>query len=499
MTIGSWRGAAALLGLTFVIVLATVARMAAQPADPAKLKEGCKVISPDTVVSTITPGDLTNSLPCEETFGAAPPPNAPLDAAQKRLQKGFDFLSWLTFFALNAPADGRDITALSSDPTKDAPAKWEHLVNFRQLADVMRPGPLTLDDWGKRVVPEACKAKFKDGMMVLHLIEEAFNQPFKSGPLIDQNGRYALFDILMNETMFKYIVDNGLGTKAGQAGKPADFVVDFPVGANAARPGAPPKPGIDPAGQIGALMLKVSWKVLDPVKDADLAGKIHTVTALLYTPASNDPKRPATCSDPKKLGLIGFHAGHKTQNRRQWIWTTFEHVQNVPEQADVKAFVADPQKKLPQPRYFFFDVGNPTLPDNRTPPRPWDPSEEPFRDGFKSQITRVIPVTVDTHKMNQEFQSRVKGTVWENYMLVSVQWPSDFACSSNPKQNDPIKQPDMTCAPVPFYLANATLETFSQGSTPLASSSCMSCHNNATSYQRPAAQSDFTFILEKAP
>jgi hypothetical protein len=67
------------------------------------------------------------------------------------------------------------------------------------------------------------------------------------------------------------------------------------------------------------------------------------------------------------------------------------------------------------------------------------------------------------------------------------------------------KQPDMNCAPAPTFLANSTLETYSQGEVPQASSSCMGCHGNATSYQRPNStngvyfnQSDFTFMLEKA-
>jgi hypothetical protein len=66
----------------------------------------------------------------------------------------------------------------------------------------------------------------------------------------------------------------------------------------------------------------------------------------------------------------------------------------------------------------------------------------------------------------------------------------------------------MNCAPAPTFLANSTLETYSQGDVPLASSSCMACHGNATSYQLslPNAkredkffnQTDFTFMLEKA-
>jgi hypothetical protein len=484
MADSQWRGASVLLTLTFVLAISAVSRMEAQPNDPALIQPQCNPRSPDTAINSLTPAELTNSLPCAEVFGAFPPPPPPLDSTAPVLQKGFDFLSWMSFLALNAPVDGHDITAVS-----DAPAKWEDPRNFRQLAEVMRDPkrPLTKADWGRRELPDLCKPKFKDGMIVLHVIEEAFNQPFRTGPLIDQNGRYALFDILMNKTMFDYIVDNNLFTQAGQVSRPADFVVDFPSGANVNNA---PLPGMSVKGQVGSIMLKVSWKILDPVKDKDLDGKIHKAKALIFMPP--EPGKPATCSDPVDVGLIGFHLVHKTASRRQWIWTTFEHVQNAPEERALK----DPAKLLT--KYLFFDVANPKGPFNQTPDRPWDPREQPFRDGFKSQITRVIPVPDDTQKMNGDFQARLANTVWKNYMLLNTQWPSTPGCSSNPVQDSKGKQPDMTCEPVPTFLANSTLETFTQGSTPLASSSCMSCHNNATSQQRPAAQSDFTFILEKA-
>jgi hypothetical protein len=78
-----------------------------------------------------------------------------------------------------------------------------------------------------------------------------------------------------------------------------------------------------------------------------------------------------------------------------------------------------------------------------------------------------------------------------------------------------------------MYLANSTLETYSQTdnkiekqtdengvlpddlAVPLATSSCIACHSNAVGFQRTASnreggrpnlnQSDFTFMLEKAP
>jgi hypothetical protein len=139
-----------------------------------------------------------------------------------------------------------------------------------------------------------------------------------------------------------------------------------------------------------------------------------------------------------------------------------------------------------------------------------------FHSAFKSQITRTIPLTDATKNMNARFQDLLKNTVWKNYILLSTQWPSGFPCGQQVAKVDPgptpntdfEKQPDMTCAPAPTFLANSTLETYSQGSVPLASSSCMDCHGNAVSYQRRPAnakpedkyfnQSDFTFMLEKA-
>src|SRR5471030_2729795 len=108
-------------------------------------------------------------------------------------------------------------------------------------------------------------------------------------------------------------------------------------------------------------------------------------------------------------------------------------------------------------------------------------------------------------------------------MLLTTQWPSRTsaanACTGlrSPNPGEPLpntdfqKQPDMNCSPVPTFMANSTLETYSQGDIPLASSSCIACHGNAVGFQtnpKPGEvpdpgqlhlnQSDFTFMLEKA-
>jgi hypothetical protein len=447
---------------------------------------------------------LHSGLPCAETVDT----NGPDPTGLQNLQHGFDFISWRTFIALNSPADGTNVDIEHSQP--DTPTQWEDMKNFKQLLDVMLPPNVKPPVWGKtaeereaeklRLMPAACVPQYKTGMMVIKMIEETFNQPFKTGPLIDQDGHYALFDILMNKAMFDYISENHLFSKPGQQEQiRSGLAIDFPSGQN-------PDPVKHIEGGAGAIMIKVSWKILN--QDEIRSRKFHTVNALVSLPQPDPNVRPPCL--PETLGLVGFHVVHKTVGRPQWIWTSFEHVDNVPEQREVDA---GPLAR----RFSFFDhsCSADTCKPNQTPPWPWEP--DPARDlkfhgSFNSQITRVTPLTDATVEINTAFQKLLNGTVWQNYMLISTQWPSNFDCTKLRSANttfpftDFRKQPDMTCAPAPTFLANSTLETYSQGDVPLASSSCIGCHGNATDFQTAPAnanavhfnQSDFTFMLEKA-
>src|SRR5262249_25103524 len=101
--------------------------------------------------------------------------------------------------------------------------------------------------------------------MVIEMIEESFNEPFKTGPLIDQQGNYAIFDILMKKSMFDYIQKHNLQSKAGQQSKEnATLKVDFPAGANKGQPAQTNMPPGDP----GAVMIKVSWSARHASREA---------------------------------------------------------------------------------------------------------------------------------------------------------------------------------------------------------------------------------------
>jgi hypothetical protein len=435
-----------------------------QPTDPKR-----------RIARKIGPELLTSGQPCAQIASGL---GLLIDNSLGNRQRSFDYYSWLTFLALNSPADGKTI-GQGPRPGGDAATKWESVSNYRQLADVMLDKGVK-PTWGERIVPDACKALDAPDKMIVKLGEAAWNQPFKTGPLIDQNGNYAVFDILMNQPMFDFIDQNGLYSKQGQERFDNDVV--FPLGNN------PVSNATDPTknapGRMGAVMIKVSWRILDPEKDKALMAKFHTVDALIYFPGPPATKTGPTCV-AKTLGLIGFHVGHKTQFAEQWAWTTFEHVANAPDEEQVA-------KKTLQPPYSFYNPGCPTCPVNQTPPDPWDPPASlKFPTNDKSQVVRIKmlpgPVLQEVADLNRQFRALLKGTVWENYMLLATQWPAVHDSKT-----------DCNGSPAPTYLANTTLETYSQGRVPLASSSCMACHGNATTQHVPATPSDFTFILEKA-
>ena len=435
-----------------IIVIAAALVLSAEPQNPSS--------PPPIVLSSAIPGDVnvTAKTVSIEAF-----------------QPDFDVYSWNTFIALNWPPgpDGNADPKKTLGSNGDNDTVWEH---YRDVSDIFLPGGARPTWNGPGNIPDACKSLNKGSLPVVTLMQigknlltptvvAATSQPFNTGPIIDQHGVFTRFQIVVNKTMFDYILSNSLYSKAGQ--KAFTPPVNFTSGS------------IDSTGKTlveGAIMVKTAWKVIAPADKA----RFHSENVLVYTPASENPKYPARCTK-QTVGLVGMHIGHKTQAAPQWLWSTFEHVDNVPTDADVKS------GKL-KASYSYYNPKCKTCKVNQVPPRPWDPT---MVSTFHSQIVRMnqfnLPIyAASAAARNADAQVLLKGvnpkSVWQNYELISTMWPTD------PKQ--PFG------APAPTFLANTTLETYIQGTVPNVSSNCIECHNNAT--MTVPVPSDFTYVLQRA-
>ncbi len=217
--------------------------------------------------------------------------------------------------------------------------------------------------------------------------------------------------------------------------------------------------------------------------------------------ASADSRTPATdvfLGDAKNLGAPSTRTGMVRQfdsgialsrpqyvaasqllsssvKAARWIWSTFEHVDNAP----------DAGETMLKPRHNFNDPTKPQ-PTSGFGFRP--PTNDPVANPTTpTQITRVLNnnlITAPwTKNLNAAMQTRLAGTVWENYRLVSTQWPAP--------RGGPI---------IPCQLTNTVAETYIQNDS--FSASCMRCHGVAqTAGTTKAGQTrpaNFSYLLQMA-
>lgn len=392
--------------------------------------------------------------------------NAKPPFSLESLQDDFDEFSWQSFIALNWPAnaDGTPNTNLTIGEQQAGANVWQL---WKSSREVFLPNGAKPNAWGEvENVPKVCRnlseEELKKGIIQLTQVGKTPNvldesgEPFQTGPLIDQNGQYTRYEILVNEIMFDYIVDNKLYNHEGQEAFNQD--ANFP--------GSVPN-----TDTMGAIMVKAAWVKMGGKYDKS---KFHTTYALVY----NNPEEQEGVEEACELvevGLVGFHIGHKTKSDPQWIWSTFEHVDNVPTKGEAR-----------NKDFYNYYSADSDYPVNEPPARPWDPAT---KYTTPSQIERVIPITKEAQAINKKWQdalrAAVPNNVWANYELVSTQWPTK-----------PESVTDPAGAPAPPFLSNTTLESYIQGKIKQTSSSCINCHNNAS--MTNGKFSDFTYLLQRA-
>jgi len=405
--------------------------------------------------------------PC--SLGASwgsPPSGIPVDVCgSDPHQANFNALAWEMFKFLVWPASSkqrgeadtsRKITDMRGPRTFETlKADWEIF-----LPNAFKPNPW--ETYPGVAGPCTNHPKIRPGELVLASfsefgnLREVDNTPGLTNVLVAQNWTYVRYLAAYNKEVFNTIVGHKLYN--------SDIVREIvpPL------PGSPvPAVAIQPSG---ALTVKSAW--IELPKGNDRPGK-HIDASRFYV------RRDAWLQDPQTracrtatVGLVGLHIAFKTQSRPQWIWSTFEHIDNVPEQGDRsgKTYTFNNGDGThmtddPEPMYQFPRPAG--APGPGVPPKPF-------------QVERLQQISSDTLNANQDSQAKLRklGSVWRYYKLVMTQWP---VVPSAPDEDASRAFPMPFCSgrAVPAAI-NTTMETFLQTKQHCDQRlTCMGCHNAA--------------------
>ena len=362
-------------------------------------------------------------------------------------------LSWQVFKFLVWPAVSGDRG--KSDTTKpitsmQGPRVFE---TFKASWEIFRPNAPDPGPWNAYPSPEPCSNQqdVRPGEPVLASFSKFGNIKTGGGAtdshvLVAQNGTYVRYQAGYNDVIFEKIKRSRLHDAA------------FVRTVHDVRDGE--RLPDDTDSPDGAMIVKSAWIEL-PGESANIDPPQFYVQHDAWVQELQTGKcRKAS------VGLVGLHVAYKTKSRPQWIWSTFEHVDNVPEPGD------SPGKRYtfnngdgtgmsdgPQPQFLISRLEAGGL---REPPRPY-------------QVVRRQQIAEKVLQVNQVWQGELGhiNSVWRNYKLVLSEWPFHLRRADWDAHH---ARPTPHCQGTTPATANTTMETFSQRCDPELT--CMGCHNS---------------------
>lgn len=397
---------------------------------------------PDLQLSCYLPSDMVASP------SPAPTPNF------NTLQRDADIFSWQEFFALNWPAR----TGMRGEPDINQPINapgprvWETWKEEYEvyLKDGLKPKP-----WNDpEPIPTSCGSGVAKVFFRTQKIDDVVDSTLQAASatgtlpatLTDQKGKLVRYEIRLNKVLFDYVVQNHLYDANVQNLAKS---VNFPD---------------------GAILIKAAWREVSPAEEK----LFHTVTACL---CDKDKQGRMVNCHKQRMGLVGFHITQKTPSAPQWIWSTFEQVNNVPGIAATGALSFNNPSCLTCP------VNNQT--QRGTPNQLVRSITIPGTEPDCAQPQQAVD---NVRRLNDDVRQALSsaGSVFQFYELVNTQWPVP--------QSSTTPQPETVFNVRPLALGNTTMESFVQ-----PTSTCMGCHSTArTVNANKFVSSDFSFTLNNA-
>jgi hypothetical protein len=379
-------------------------------------------------------------------------------------QRLFDIFAWQAFIALNWPAKADGTPDRDKDMSDNAsPRVWMSWRSNESVfkPDGSRPAPWesasNIAVWGEHYLWRFSKMLNERNSPVNELTD--FVQAF-TGPLVDLNGKFVRYESYLNRTQFDYIVENELYNQEGQI----EFV------ANKGQQIRFPANQITPEKKHGSMGIKLAWKQLG---DNDLPSRFFTIDAIVVSTSFDDKgKKMIKTRSKRRMGLVGMHVTALTETSPNWIWTTFEHIDNVVANDLEFGNSLNGQHIRVHPN--FNNTENPTKPVNILPPKNAVPDDkgrfttwDEKRTTNPVQLTRLVPIARATQALNREVRALLskQGSVFQYYELVGAQWPVQPGFPAFPGGQGSAPESILFKPPgrvVPVYVVNTTMESYFQ-------------------------------------
>jgi hypothetical protein len=215
--------------------------------------------------------------------------------------------------------------------------------------------------------------------------------------------------------------------------------------------------------------IKLAWKQLG---DNDIPSRFLTREATVVSTSFDDKGNMVKTRSKQLMGLVGMHVTALTQTSPNWIWTTFEQVDNVV--ANDLEFGDSPKRQRIRVHPNFNNTENPTKPVNVLPPKNAAPDAKGNFANWDEkkttnpvQLTRVAPIAPATAALNRWVQALLakEGSVFQYYELVGAQWPVQPGFPAFPGGAGSAPESVLFKIPgrvVPVYVVNTTMESYFQ-------------------------------------
>ena len=354
---------------------------------------------------------------------------------------------------------------------------WTAFVSWMQNDETGRPRFLSLPTPDELVVDGAASAAAAaPAQRTLRLAPrapkphsmESINQAF-GGPLIDQNGRAVYYAIHMDPTYF---------TTTQEYYGPTNYEKASPT----------------TTYPVGATVFKSAWRIVQP---NEIAVKAYTTSATIDLLKSNGIGGIEKSGDTATatVALVGVHVVGVVQDHPEFIWATFEQVENAP---DLPPLVPPTSDTPVSPQNFTFYKAETTAAQSNQEATAFTVDQAsqaiaPITNVFRQfAFGNATPDRVaDIDSTNKLFRQMIGGgsvkkidQVFSNYNLIGSLWmlPNTLEPNFDNLQPNGVGSVD---------LANSVLETYAQG----AGTSCFSCHTTGKGDNYPGKDVNLSHTL----